>query len=38
MLAKFTEEEKLEGSIYACEKCNKGTFKCCLFFFFARYT
>jgi len=23
MLAKFTEEETLEGNIYACEKCNK---------------
>lgn len=24
MLAKFTEEELLEGNIYACEKCNRG--------------
>ncbi|KAL4224627.1 Ubiquitin carboxyl-terminal hydrolase 49 [Mactra antiquata] len=27
MLAKFTEEESLEGNIYACEKCNKGRSK-----------
>ncbi|XP_045175243.2 ubiquitin carboxyl-terminal hydrolase 44-like [Mercenaria mercenaria] len=27
MLAKFTEEEHLEGNIYACEKCNKGRSK-----------
>ncbi|KAH3894173.1 hypothetical protein DPMN_018330 [Dreissena polymorpha] len=28
MLAKFTEEELLEGSIYACEKCNQNRSSC----------
>ena len=26
MLAKFTEEEYLEGKIYSCEKCNSSKY------------
>jgi len=31
MLAKFTEVEKLDGHIYACDQCNRKYDNCCIF-------